>query len=275
MLTFEEFFIKKKIDLSALRKADESLFFEFKDHYAQMGEKSFDHSKKFWFNRLRKVHPLAEEAEVVKKETNVVLPADTKIPSKHQITTAAPTAKPAGFKPRFKAPIKTNVEEVISEQPNIDATEVAVSAKPAGFKPRFKAGVTKTPSTEESIKGVTPVENKEEITSEPASKPAGFKPRFKAGVTKSTPTEETIKDVPPVENKEEITSEPANKPAGFKPRFKAGVTKSTPTEETTKDVPPVENKEENTSEPANKPTGFKPRFKAGVTKTKPASEDNS
>ncbi|WP_039053537.1 hypothetical protein [Sphingobacterium sp. T2] len=70
MLSFEEFFIKKKIDLSALRKADEALFLEFQEHYRLMGEKSFDHSKKFWFNRLRHLHPLHEtQARPVRTST--------------------------------------------------------------------------------------------------------------------------------------------------------------------------------------------------------------
>jgi hypothetical protein len=47
MLSFEEFFQKKKIDLAALKSNNEILFEEFKLHYNLMGEKSFDHSKKF------------------------------------------------------------------------------------------------------------------------------------------------------------------------------------------------------------------------------------
>lgn len=68
-MTFEEFFTKKKIDLKALKAADEPLFEEFRAHYSAMGEKSFDHSKKFWFNKLRKSYHLAEEETVVIKKT--------------------------------------------------------------------------------------------------------------------------------------------------------------------------------------------------------------
>jgi hypothetical protein len=60
-MTFEEFFIKKKIDLDALHKAEPALYEEFKLHYAEMGPKSFDHTKKYWFNNLRKLYHLKEE----------------------------------------------------------------------------------------------------------------------------------------------------------------------------------------------------------------------
>ncbi len=53
-MTFEEFFVKKKIDLSSFKLAEPTLFEEFKLHYESMGAKSFDHSKKYWFNKLRK-----------------------------------------------------------------------------------------------------------------------------------------------------------------------------------------------------------------------------
>ena len=47
-MTFEEFFsARKKIDLVALQKAEPSLFAEFETHFVQMGEKSFDHTKKY------------------------------------------------------------------------------------------------------------------------------------------------------------------------------------------------------------------------------------
>ena len=52
-MTFEEFFAKKKIDLEALQKEQPDLFNEFKFHFEEMGEKSFDHSKKFWFNKMK------------------------------------------------------------------------------------------------------------------------------------------------------------------------------------------------------------------------------
>ena len=65
-MTFDEFFKKKRIDLPALQKAEPALFSEFKAHYEQMGEKSFDHTKKYWFNKRRRQFPLAVEVKTEK-----------------------------------------------------------------------------------------------------------------------------------------------------------------------------------------------------------------
>ncbi len=291
-MTFEEFFIKKKIDLKALKAADEPLFEEFKAHYSAMGEKSFDHSKKFWFNKLRKSFHLAEEETVIAKPVEKQVTPDTA-----SETSRIPTAKPAGFKPRFKAPSTTVVDEAqaTSKQEIADSAESTPDSIPTGFKPRFKAGVTKAPDAAAS----TP--SSEETTDEAttsAPKPTGFKPRFKAGVTKAETAEQTQlpdtkAEVSPdasvkteTENNSPETQEPAaSKPMGFKPRFKAGITKTAAAEQTqlpdTKaEVSPdtsvkaePENNSTETQEPAaSKPTGFKPRFKAGVTKTETAEQ---
>ncbi|MDF2851879.1 MAG: hypothetical protein K0S31_2564 [Sphingobacterium multivorum] len=285
-MTFEEFFIKKKIDLKALKAADEPLFEEFKAHYSAMGEKSFDHSKKFWFNKLRKSFHLAEEETVIAK------PVEKQVtPDASSETSSIPTAKPAGLKPRFKAPSAAVKDEAqaTSKQEIADSAESTPDSIPTGFKPRFKAGVTKAPDAAAS----TPAS--EETTDEATTatpKPTGFKPRFKAGVTKTETAEQTqlpdtkeeikldasVKAEP--ENNSTETQEPAaSKPTGFKPRFKAGVTKIETAEQTqlpdTKDEIKLdasvkaepENDSIETQEPAaSKPTGFKPRFKAGITK---------
>jgi hypothetical protein len=60
-MTFEEFFKKKRIDLAALQSGEPGLFSEFRKHFEQMGEKSFDHTKKYWFNKLRLQYHLAPE----------------------------------------------------------------------------------------------------------------------------------------------------------------------------------------------------------------------
>ncbi|WP_333621588.1 hypothetical protein, partial [Sphingobacterium multivorum] len=135
-MTFEEFFIKKKIDLKALKAADEPLFEEFKAHYSAMGEKSFDHSKKFWFNKLRKSFHLAEEETVIAK------PVEKQVtPDASSETSSIPTAKPAGFKPRFKAPSAAVKDEAqaTSKQEIADSAESTPDSIPTGFKPRFKA----------------------------------------------------------------------------------------------------------------------------------------
>ena len=180
-MTFEEFFIKKKIDLTQLMRAKPDLYDEFRRHYALMGEKSFDHTKKYWFNNLRKEYLLEEVQPVAVKQTAVPNPAETK---KDSSVTAA---KPIGFKPRFKPNIAkpTVASEHTEDTPNEEAPKTA--PKPTGFKPRFRLGVTATVKPAEETQN-TP-EHKVDIDKEsteetPApSKPLGFKPRFKAGTT--------------------------------------------------------------------------------------------
>src|SRR5690606_38159649 len=108
-MTFEEFFVKKRIDITQLAKADPELVSEFKSHFLLMGEKSFDHSKKFWFNKLRKEFHLKEEQKPVKetiKETPIASQAEPlSSPTIEQKPAAVssnpvPGTKPA-FKPRF------------------------------------------------------------------------------------------------------------------------------------------------------------------------------
>src|SRR5690606_31656368 len=252
MATFEEFFAKKKIDLQALRNAKPELYTEFHRHYHAMGEKSFDHTKKFWFNKLRKSYRLHEEEAPVQK-------IETAAPEQ-AVTTSSGTNKALGFKPKFRANVTKPIEPEKSE-PTADTnpTVTAQENKPAGFKPRFKAGVTKT--EDKAVEAPSPSESNEEAV----SKPAGFKPRFKAGVTK---TEDKVVEVPPSSASNEDT---VQKPAGFKPRFKAGVTKSVIKEE------PEATASDEQPEPdqASKPSGFKPRFKAGVTKTNKIDPDSS
>ncbi len=242
MVTFEDFFAKKKIDLQALQHDNPELYMEFQQHYHAMGEKSFDHTKKFWFNRLRKSYKLNEPEPSIQK-TEVAIKS-----------TAVPASSSLGFKPKFKATTAPTIAEDRSEGMEKEQATPAEEHKPTGFKPRFRAGVTKTEATPpEDIQNTSAIE-------EPSSKPSGFKPRFKAGVTKSVEQEEKPQTSP---DSEQTTPTPENKPTGFKPRFKAGVTKmETTSSESAPDVPASE-------EPSSKPSGFKPRFKAGVTKAVP------
>ncbi|WP_312378059.1 hypothetical protein [Sphingobacterium sp.] len=259
-MTFEEFFIKKKIDLKALQAADKPLFEEFKAHYSAMGEKSFDHSKKFWFNKLRKSFHLAEEETVIAKPIVKQVITDTA-----SETSSIHTAKPAGFKPRFKAP-STAVEDEInatSKKEITDSAESTPDSIPTGFKPRFKAGVTKAPDAAASTSAS---EETTDETTNSAPKPTGFKPRFKAGVTKAP---DAAASTSASEETTDETTNSAPKPTGFKPRFKAGVTKA-PDAAANTSVP--EEKADEAITAAPKPTGFKPRFKAGVTKTESSEQ---
>lgn len=178
MMTFEEFFKKKKIDLAQLAKAEPALFAEFEAHYAAMGEKSFDHTKKYWFNQLRLKYHTPEEAKVEKVVIENPIAEQTVIESLGEGVSAVPAPK-LGFKPKFKAPapVAANPTPVLPEvDKTIEASETA-SAPKLGFKPKFKAPapvVTEsTPIPPETEKPVEPTETA------PAPK-LGFKPKFKA-----------------------------------------------------------------------------------------------
>ncbi len=267
-MVFEEFFLKKKIDLSQLQNADPSLYAQFKSHYAQMSEKSFDHTKKYWFNKLRHEYPLSAEEEIRLKEQ---LKGDKDTPASEALIetpgTEVAAAKPTGFKPKFKAPV-VKQEETTPVSETEEVKEEQAIAKPAGFKPRFKAGVA--PAAAEKTEELPPKEIHKEETSE-ATKPVGFKPRFKAGATKVA-NEDTKEELPPKEITKEDTPAIA-KPSGFKPRFKAGATavvkEELPPKQIEETTPPTTEAPET---PA-KPLGFKPRFKAGSTKVNKSDEE--
>ncbi|HEY0245856.1 MAG TPA: hypothetical protein VGC01_09855, partial [Mucilaginibacter sp.] len=92
-MTFEEFFKKKKIDLIALEKGEPALFSEFKAHYSQMGEKSFDHTKKYWFNKIRRQFQLAPEIKTEKPKIENQLAEQTV--TEAIIDDTKPSASPA------------------------------------------------------------------------------------------------------------------------------------------------------------------------------------
>ncbi|MCL4642300.1 MULTISPECIES: hypothetical protein [Olivibacter] len=291
-MTFEDFFIKKRIDLRQLEKVEPQLYREFKSHFELMGEKSFDHTKKFWFNRLRKSYHLKEEVGLSQA------PISTSSLDENKAIAAAESpqaAKPTGFKPRFKATPPTGEAK---PAPNPETDTDSASKAPTGFKPRFKPGQT-TRSKEDHAED-QPVKGEDTPpTVAPATdhvnKPSGFKPRFKAGVTNketATPKEEpalpkqletTGKTEEPSETQKTGEPKDLSKPMGFKPRFKAGLTDKTAVEHLrkepdhpsnqaskvegeSKDAKDVSDKSAANEPPTiSKPTGFKPRFKAGIT----------
>ncbi len=213
-MTFEEFFKKKRIDLAALGKAEPALLSEFITHFEQMGEKSFDHTKKYWFNKLRLIYHLAPEPKVEKVIIENPL-AEQTVPETLSETSAPPAN--VGFKPRFKPGMGKPAETPPAEakKPEESAAPAAPPPAGAGFKPRFKAGITKPAET-----SIPETEKPAEQPAEPTPANIGFKPRFKAGVTKAAEPEqkEESKAAPSTEDKPAESIEP--KPAiGFKPRF--------------------------------------------------------
>jgi len=210
-MTFEEFFKKKKIDLVALEEGNAGLFSEFKTHFEQMGDKSFDHSKKYWFNKLRRQYPLAPEVKVEKPATP--MPSAESTPSETLTETVTPPPAPKmGFVPKFRAgnmPKPTASPEERKDDPVITApeteqtppenlTETAATQPVAkmGFVPKFRAGSMPKPATtpdEKKEEPSTPAVTEDTDTEKPAEstevKPA-YKPRFNMKSMPPKPSEE-------------------------------------------------------------------------------------
>ena len=265
-MTFEEFFHKKKIDLVQLQEAEAALFFEFKSHFEVMGAKSFDHSKKFWFNKLRRLYHIVEEPRAEKTKIEINQIASQAEP----LNSPVPESK-TGFTPRFKAK-PTVAEEVIPLGQKAQELEGKTSVEPP-FKPRFKPQVTSLKIENDSINEVAKSEKakSDELQEVVPSQPT-FKPRYKPQLAKPVSEVEPIKtDEEKERQKEENLEE--SKPVGFKPRFKVNITKSATETPQKSEVKPVEIAEETKSKETSK-LGFKSRFKAGVTAAKSTSSEN-
>lgn len=197
-MTFEEFLIKKKIDAVQLKAKEQSFYSEFESHFIQMGEKSFDHSKKFWFNKLRRAYHLKEEPKPAQVEAKI-----DEIPSvaQEKLSTEAINQEKLAYVPRFKGPTAQKTDLPAKSDP------------PPAYVPGFKAAVKMPEKVEDS--GLN-----REPESEEKTKPM-YKPRFKAQIPA------------PEEKRPEITAEPipqsneVTRPA-YKPRFKPGLTKKDP-----------------------------------------------
>ena len=141
-MTFEEFFKKKKINLQNLEQAEPGLFSEFKDHYEQMGEKSFDHTKKYWFNKLRLRFPVPAEVKVEKVQIENTL-AEQTITEGLIENQQAPAPK-VGFKPRFKA----NLPKPATTEKDEQAADSALTAAPTAEEPQKNIPAPSEPAQE-------------------------------------------------------------------------------------------------------------------------------
>lgn len=228
-MEFEEFFKKKRIDLVALKQVQAALFSEFETHFVQMGEKSFDHTKKYWFNKLRREFPLAIEPKPEKVKIDNPLAEQTITES--LIEPAAPAPK-LGFTPKFRAAAtpKPITETPVEEKPSEEKPSTGPAPK-LGFTPKFKASAPPNPAEESSE------EKSPETSSTPAPK-LGFKPKFKA----STPPKQVSEQESPVDEKQpEKTDTPAPK-LGFTPKFKAANMPKPAATETPSEKPVAEEK---------------------------------
>jgi hypothetical protein len=146
LLSFEEFSAKKKIDLALFQQAEPDLYSEFKSEYDQMGEKSFDHSKKFLFNKIRRAYHIKEEPKAEKPVIELTEMASQALP----LDSPAIDQKPA-YIPRFKPQVMsqpTSVQDdekkAAPEQKPEEKKEESKSEKPA-YKPRFNMKNIKPP----------------------------------------------------------------------------------------------------------------------------------
>ncbi|QMW01824.1 4Fe-4S dicluster domain-containing protein [Spirosoma foliorum] len=206
----------------------------------------------------------------------------TDVPAETGLVLPTPSAKPAGFRPTMKPPVKEQaseeepqaseppkakpafrptmkpakpVEELPNESSEIAKVDAPV-AKPAGFRPSMK------PKVAEPEEGDTP------SASEPLKAKPAFRPTMKPGLAKPEEPKSDISITPedaytkPVE---ESTSEPveatvpdvpAAKPAGFRPTMKpkAPVEPKLDTPAPSEEVAPVA-----------KPAGFRPTMKPKAT----------
>lgn len=267
-MTFEEFFKKKKISLQLLQEAEPALFLEFEAHYRQMGEKSFDHTKKYWFNPLRRKFPAPPE---VKPEKVIIENPIAEQTIADTLTEPATPAPNVGFKPRFNSGI---AKKPSLEQPVLPEAAASPEEKPAaneapnpslGFKPKFRSAAPPKPAEENAvIKSDEPLE-------EPKASPAlGFKPKFKA----ASPPKQVEENTSPKTDAPNEQAAPA--PAlGFKPKFRAAAPSQTVNEPERSAEPEIK-KDESLNEPpaesAPKPVGFKPRFNAKNMKPKEGEE---
>jgi len=282
-MTFEEFFVKKKIDLNALAKAEPELFSEFKSHYNLMGERSFDHTKKFWFNKLRRLYHLSTaEKAITQLETKIASQAEPlssptieqkPAPLTEAAEPAKTVAKPA-FKPR-NIPVKA--EEKKEEAPVAENTTAASPAKKPGFKPRNIKPADREAEDAKSLESRpgktevsdTPITNLEQA-GEDAAKPA-YKPKFNmrnvprnpGGATEQTGDSREEKLIPePEENAVKEPDADSPKPA-YKPKFNLkNIAKAKAEDNTTDSVedqagdavtPASEQQTENAPKPAYKP----------------------
>lgn len=281
-MTFEEFFIKKRIDLVALKAGEPGLFAEFEKHFAQMGEKSFDHTKKYWFNKLRLQYHLAPGQKPEKMHLENQLAEQTIVETLTE-TIPAPTT---GFKPRFKPGMAvkpagaSDVKDLSTKDSATVTPDVNEAAEVKDQNPPYQQEKAALQEMADSMPRTT-----DEADTKPAStsKP-GFKPRFNMKITKGdAPQTKDFEEVPKPEKKlaEKTNSlDPvAPKPAGFKPRFNAKTMAAKPAEEANPQQPVDEPAQETPTleeKPiAPKPAGFKPRFNAKTMVPKPAEEAKS
>ncbi|MES2269169.1 MAG: hypothetical protein V4520_20565 [Bacteroidota bacterium] len=269
-MTFEEFFNKKRIDLAALKAAEPGLFAEFEKHFAQMGEKSFDHTKKYWFNKLRLQYHLTPEQKPEKMRQENQLAEQTVV----EALTDNPPAPTTGFKPRFK-PGMANKQASTSDIKDLPFSESSTSTpevnKAAANKDQDPPFQQEKAAMQEIADSTPRITDNGDPKTEPTAPKPGFKPRFNMKMTKGdgpqtkdfeieTEPEQAVEKIGSMPVAENTTPKP-----GFKPRFNMKAMAPKPAEEKD-DTSTVAEDKPTDMEPAPAPDtqaakpGFKPRF---------------
>lgn len=235
MLTFEEFFFKKKIDTAHFKIAEPVLFAEFSSHYPLMGEKSFDHTKKYWFNNLRRTYPLQQEIKPHAVQAEAISPMAVQAVA----VAAAQNVAIDIERPKFKEDhlpelVEANVPEqdisLAKEENLITETESSVevpATKPA-FKPRFNP--KNIPKTAENSMPEAEVQTPDASIEQP--KPA-FKPRFNMQNIKKEPVKTVVENevvIPVQETSDQPKPKTETTKPAYKPRFQMKNVPKPPTE---------------------------------------------
>ena len=252
-MTFEEFFKKKRIDLDTLKVGEPGLFAEFKTHYEQMGEKSFDHTKKYWFNKTRRQFPLAIEIKTERIKIENPLAEQTVTQALTETLVAVEENKPKlGFVPKFKATStpKPAAENAPEAETPVNDPSTEESTPKLGFKPKFKAASIPKPVSEEAPVAEMSVND---APVEPSAPKLGFKPKFKgANMPKPVAENKIEQATPPAES----AVEPTTPKLGFKPKFKPTQVAQPMVEKKPADI--SDTNQQAAAEP--KPQLYKPRF---------------
>ncbi|MBC8052060.1 MAG: hypothetical protein H7Y13_03250 [Sphingobacteriaceae bacterium] len=250
-MTFEEFFAKKKVDLVQFEKAEPVLYTEFKSHFGAMGGKSFDHTKKFWFNKLRRLYHLTlPEKAVTQVETAIASQAEP-------LSSPTIEQKPA-FTPRFKS---ANINK--TEQTPEPEQETKPVAKPA-FRPRNIPAKAPETTTSESETPASPA---------PAKTP-GFKPR---NIKPAVESNSILEDAKPEEPTPDTPTNTPAKTPGFRPRNIKSVASENAADANRSDSRPgqPEIPETPITNPAKQEdaakVGYKPKFKLKNIPRNPAA----
>ncbi len=218
-MTFIEFLLQKRIKSETFQAEKPEMWHHFAQLFGQMGEKSFDAQKKFYFNPLRAEFPFSSEEIALIEETKKAAAAAKKIAAKpitpviekKEIPLEESAKKmPPKMKPVIrKEPILT---ETVEGQPVILPENEGEPAKKV--PPKMKPIMRKENVSEEKVEEKLAILPENE--GEPAKK---VPPKMKPIMRKENVSEEKVEEKPAILPENE--AEPLKKvPPKMKPIMK-------------------------------------------------------